>query len=1094
MYYTVLDLVLDCDTPCDCSPFPEGAEAPGEQVLLDSLSWFINQHLPVLPDTPAPPLTVNFRGGNPLQQWDILTNLLASIRALRPTTGLDIRTKLRSRLTTATVEQLKYLFEQGVRVGVVTEGTGHRFPPVAQNAHYLLSTQPDAVAHLLLTPQSVDWFNDSVCHLADLGFRWIRPEIVTWMDWSSEAFASLDIQIRAVCNQWVESMRNGRFVHIEFLLNTLAAIEGRTDYCKAGVTRCTVDADGTLYPCWGFVGCGDSNWKLGNVQQGVTNTLLQNSIEQFGHERIIGHNVVCPDCEYSPYCRQSCWLTAMKGGLAQFDTDDIVGIEPSSVACQTSRMFYTEALRALHIMKQNGWGRLKSVTLPDLPDIEGVGNQLSPPTTKTPIGESAPLPTPSPSSTIQSEGAESENPKLLTPDTEGGIQNKRSPVKGNLPEIPPPPKTDEVFCKMKPDFLVSVVYASRQEGDEVYKTVESAIKASTGPLEVIVVDDGSTDGSCDNVESLSRPGRTVKWIRLNQPMGAGLARNIGFAAALGRVVVSSDAHMRYPEGLWHEVGGFALEQQALVCPGVAAMYGGPQGWGADLNYHRDGKIGCSYHRSRQVEPERTMGVLGACYFVPREIFDQLSRWPSTVGLWGYEESTLNAWTHLHGIPCWCYPKYMVKHLYRSEAAKGSKEAPWGGPPLADLHLNHAANHLALFQRTTYEKVWRPHYTPYLEPAQRGLLTALETGKMYETGHWCKRRVMTDYEFFRDILRVPTIQDEEGAVTRVRPISVILTTRDEGDEVMRTLRSIINSGQMRFQIVLVDDGSVDGSVPEQQKLVDLLRPKVYNYWRGDLDSRIKVIRHDQPLGVSRSRAEAIEASSGEMIVIMDCHQRVVTRYGLEILCATAQDKDGIVVSSVCNLGNTKSSDPKIRDARTYGARFVVKPKWGILNAHISTRPEQEVVQRDAIIGAGYAMSKEVLERIGGSPTLPGVWSMYEQNVGIRAWIMGVPMYVDATVTMEHRYKKGELPHVPLVSTVMNCALTCYLYFGDELFAFLKEHIKIHGWWPEIDQFLQSESVQEARAMWLGIKEERGHTDEEFFTEKLGLGWPPPKEIE
>ena len=668
----------------------------------------------------------------------------------------------------------------------------------------------------------------------------------------------------------------------------------------------------------------------------------------------------------------------------------------------------------------------------------------------------------------------------LIPAAERVKDRKEHPF-GVPPGEPPPPFTDEVFTTIPPNFLVSVVYAARQEGEEVMATVKSALAAATGPIEVIVVDDASSDGSCDHIEELNAPGKAVKWIRLQSPVGAGMARNIGFAAARGRVVVSSDAHMRYPAGLWHEVGGFCIEKQAIACPGCAAMFGGPQGWGAQLNYHRDGKIGCSYYRTKGVKPEHTTGVLGACYFLPREIFDELARWPSTMGLWGYEESTLNTWAIMHGYPIYCFPKYTVRHLYRSEAAKGSKVPPWGAPPLSDLHLNHACNHAALFDPITYRSVWRPNYMPFIPGQQKDTLEALEQGLLYETGHWRKNLVMTDNDFFRDILKVPTLHTETGAVTAVRPISVILTAYNEGPEVMKTVRSIINSGQTRFEVIIVDDASTDGSVPLD--LADRIRPKLAGHWRDDIQDRIKIIRHEERMGVSRSRAEAIAASSGDMIVVMDAHQRVITKYGLEWACAQAQDKDGIVVVSVCNLGNAAKSDK-----RTYGAQFRVKPKWGILNAHISTRPEEEIAKRDAIIGAGYCMSKEVIARIGGWPELPGLWAYQEQFVGFAAWITDVPMFAARDITVEHFYKSGSMD-VPHLGTLMNAHLVHYIFFGDEAYEYFKQPLAMHGHFSQVDEFLQSDNVQAARAMWAQLKIQNEKTDEEFFTEKLGLSWPP-----
>ena len=96
---------------------------------------------------------------------------------------------------------------------------------------------------------------------------------------------------------------------------------------------------------------------------------------------------------------------------------------------------------------------------------------------------------------------------------------------------------------------VSVVIPSKNEGSWVKKTVEEVLQVSGDLLlEVVVVDDGSTDGSCDNLEDLGPQYVSViktPWV------GLSAARNMGAAAASGDVLVYLDAHS-LPELGWLE--------------------------------------------------------------------------------------------------------------------------------------------------------------------------------------------------------------------------------------------------------------------------------------------------------------------------------------------------------------------------------------------------------------------------------------------------------------------------------------------------------------------------------------------------------------
>ncbi|MHC4821556.1 MAG: glycosyltransferase family 2 protein, partial [Planctomycetota bacterium] len=64
-------------------------------------------------------------------------------------------------------------------------------------------------------------------------------------------------------------------------------------------------------------------------------------------------------------------------------------------------------------------------------------------------------------------------------------------------------------------------------------------------LEVIVVDDGSTDGTRDLLEALERQGLIDQLVFHAQNGGKGTALRTGFAKATGDVVVVQDADLEY---------------------------------------------------------------------------------------------------------------------------------------------------------------------------------------------------------------------------------------------------------------------------------------------------------------------------------------------------------------------------------------------------------------------------------------------------------------------------------------------------------------------------------------------------------------------
>ncbi|MDQ2651104.1 MAG: glycosyltransferase family 2 protein [Actinomycetota bacterium] len=92
---------------------------------------------------------------------------------------------------------------------------------------------------------------------------------------------------------------------------------------------------------------------------------------------------------------------------------------------------------------------------------------------------------------------------------------------------------------------VTVVLPVYNEAGHVLEEIDrikAALDDSTYTYEIIVVDDGSTDGSVDVVAGV--PG--IRFIRFPENRGSGSARRAGTAAAKGRVTVWTDADLTYP--------------------------------------------------------------------------------------------------------------------------------------------------------------------------------------------------------------------------------------------------------------------------------------------------------------------------------------------------------------------------------------------------------------------------------------------------------------------------------------------------------------------------------------------------------------------
>jgi len=94
---------------------------------------------------------------------------------------------------------------------------------------------------------------------------------------------------------------------------------------------------------------------------------------------------------------------------------------------------------------------------------------------------------------------------------------------------------------------ISVVIPLLNEKDslnELHDWIANVMQSNHFSYEIVFIDDGSTDGSWETIETLSQKNNTVKGIRFLKNYGKSQALHAGFLQAKGDVIITMDADLQ----------------------------------------------------------------------------------------------------------------------------------------------------------------------------------------------------------------------------------------------------------------------------------------------------------------------------------------------------------------------------------------------------------------------------------------------------------------------------------------------------------------------------------------------------------------------
>ncbi len=271
-------------------------------------------------------LEVDFFGGEPLMNWQVVKDLVAYGRSLEEKHNKKFRFTLTTNGVLLDDEILEFANKEMSNIVLSIDGRKevhdkmrpHRggqgsydeivpkFIKVAESRN-----QMDYYVRGTFTHHNLD-FSKDVLHMADLGFKQISVEPVVAENTADYAIREEDLPILKkeyddLAIEMIRRRKEGKgfnFFHFMIDLEGGPCVAKRLSGCGSGTEYLAVTPWGDFYPCHQFV--GNEDFLLGNVYEGITKQQICNEFKQCN----VYAKESCKDCFAKFYCSGGCAANA----------------------------------------------------------------------------------------------------------------------------------------------------------------------------------------------------------------------------------------------------------------------------------------------------------------------------------------------------------------------------------------------------------------------------------------------------------------------------------------------------------------------------------------------------------------------------------------------------------------------------------------------------------------------------------------------------------------------------------------------------------------------------------------------------------------
>lgn len=267
-------------------------------------------------------LEVDFFGGEPLMNWDVVKQLVAYGRSLEEPNNKKFRFTLTTNGVLLNDEVMEFVNKEMSNVVLSLDGrkeVNDRMRPfrTGKGSYDLIVPKFQKLAESrnqtnyyirgTFTRNNLD-FSEDVKHFADLGFKQMSIEPVVGPEEDPYSIREQDLpqimeEYDKLALEYIDRYKKGNgfnFFHFMIDLTQGPCVYKRLSGCGSGTEYLAVTPWGDFYPCHQFV--GNEDFLMGNVDEGIIKPEI---VKEFGNCNVYSKEK-CKNCFAKFYCSGGC--------------------------------------------------------------------------------------------------------------------------------------------------------------------------------------------------------------------------------------------------------------------------------------------------------------------------------------------------------------------------------------------------------------------------------------------------------------------------------------------------------------------------------------------------------------------------------------------------------------------------------------------------------------------------------------------------------------------------------------------------------------------------------------------------------------------